>query len=277
MILCLFILIRILYLIYLNLQKKIDSYLFCIKSTGKICLPTKIIKIGLIIPVTSNKRNYTDIQDIDFIRFLLPSFKNHMNSSGMYIYNFYLGYDHDDQYYVDNKEEIINYLQTQSLYITFTLLPIYNKKSKLSEIWTELAFYAIQSGNVYLYQLGDDIEFYDSNWEYYFIKQLEIWNNIGVVGPLDLNNRRLLTQSFVHKTHVEIFNHYFPKEIKNLYVDNWIENVYKSVFKNRSLKFLNISVKNSGGDVRYKIDKNAKKIYIRQLEIGKRVLKNYRE
>jgi len=267
----------LLYLFYFYIVKKLKVYFFCITNINYdlVCLPPKIINIGLIIPITSNKRNYTDIQNIDFINILFPSFKNHMNTSGMYIYNFYLGYDHDDKYYIDNKDEILNYLQANSRNITFTFLPIYNKKSKLSEIWTQLAKVAVASGNEFLYQLGDDIQFLDNNWEYYFIKQLEKLNNVGVVGPLDINNPRLLTQSFVHKKHLEIFDYYYPKEIKNIYVDDWIDNVYKNLFHNRSFQFLNIRVKNSGGDNRYTIDKNIKKIYIQQLEIGKRILTNY--
>jgi hypothetical protein len=267
----------LLYFVYLKIKKAASLYLFCISDhssqSPRVCLPSKIIQIGLIIPVTSNKRNYTSIFDVDFIRILLPGFIEHANQSGMYIYNFYLGYDHDDQYYIDNREKILKFLRTNyPSFLTFSLLPIYDKKSKLSEIWTELAFYAVNAGNEFLYQLGDDIQFLDNNWEYYFIKQLEKLNNIGVVGPLDLNNVGLLTQSFVHKTHLDIFGYYYPKEIKNIYVDDWIQNVYQNIFHNRSFKFLNIRVKNSGGDYRYKVDKNAKKIYIQQLKIGKQTL-----
>ena len=197
----------------------------------------------------------------------------------MYTYNFYLGYDDDDKYYVDNNEQIINYLNAQLIDNTsFTMMPIYNKKSKLSEIWTELAFKAVSENNEFLYQLGDDIEFLDSDWEYYFIKQLKKQDNVGVVGPLDINNKSVLTQSFVNKKHLEIFNYYYPHEIKNMFIDDWIENVYKDIFNNRSFKFNNIRVKNSGGEYRYVFDQNnVKEIYIKQLEQGKQILKKYLE
>ena len=82
-------------------------------------------------------------------------------------------------------------------------------------IYNLLFNYAINDKNDYIYQLGDDIEFIDSNWEKYFINQLLNNDNIGVVGPTDINNRSgILTQSFVHNTHYKIFEFTFHMNLK---------------------------------------------------------------
>ena len=60
----------------------------------------------------------------------------------------------------------------------------------------------------YFYQTNDDIEFLTACWAEDFITALENSNvapNFGLVGPLDSNNERILTQSFVHRTHLEVF------------------------------------------------------------------------
>ena len=101
--------------------------------------------------------------------------------------------------------------------------------------------------------MGDDIKILTPGWEKTFIEKLKESNNIGVVGPLDINNKNLLTQSFVHKTHLDIFGKYYPKEIKNWHIDDWITRVYQP---NLSNKILNKKVRNSGGPPRYEVKRS---------------------
>ena len=139
--------------------------------------------------------------------------------------------------------------------------------------------------NDYFYQIGDDIKLLDKNWSWYFCQKLIDNGNIGVVCPHDLNNKFILTQSFVHKTHYEIFNFYFPLSIKNLYCDTWIENIYKKnvleniIYKNYMFKFIDISVRNCGGDPRYytskRINKKSYQNYLQELKDHKNKITNY--
>ena len=55
-------------------------------------------KIALIIPITSNNKDFNNIEEIDFIKIFLPSFLKTYDTSNKYEYTFYLGYDHDDRY-----------------------------------------------------------------------------------------------------------------------------------------------------------------------------------
>lgn len=39
-----------------------------------------------------------------------------------------------------------------------------------------------------------------------------LYANLGVTGPYDINNPRILTHAFVHRTHLDIFEgHFFPE------------------------------------------------------------------
>ena len=50
--------------------------------------------------------------------------------------------------------------------------------------------------------------------------------NLGVTGPLDINNDKIFTHSFVHRTHIDVFGHLFPPSFKNWWSDDWISTVY---------------------------------------------------
>ena len=156
------------------------------------------ITIGIIIPVTSRKRNYKKVEDTDFFRILFKSFLNSYNRDGNYKYNFYLGYDNDDKYFIDNKEKIIQHFEKiKGNNMSISLIIIENMQGKVGKIWSKLAEIASKDCK-YLYQLGDDINIITAGWEDIFIKKLAETNNIGVTGPLDLTNHKILTQSFVN-------------------------------------------------------------------------------
>ena len=271
---------------YLNCLKKslivLDIYLNLHnlkKPTNKMSRRRKIIKkntshipddltIGIITPVTSKKRNYTEIMDTDFFKILIPGFLETYDKSGKYNYNFYLGYDDDDSFYINNKEEmekLFNKIFEQK--IGFKMIEMINLQGKVGQIWSRLADAASKESD-YLYQIGDDIKMMDSGWEDVFISHLLETSNIGVTGPDDINNQRVLTQSFVHTTHLKIFQDYFPKEIKNWYIDDWITAVYKP----RKIK--HIKVRNSGGEPRYDVDDN-KDNYLKILIKSRTTLKEY--
>jgi hypothetical protein len=229
----------------------------------------KKIKIAFIIPITSNKRNYKDIQDIDFYKIFINSLKDKLNEK--YIYEFYLGYDNDDNFYINNEIKVINHFQKLNLINSkIKLLKINNKKNKLGELWSILAKESYDNCD-YIYQVGDDIKILTSGWEDIFINKLKKNNNIGVVVPTDINNKKILTQSFVHKTHIDIFGDYFPKQIKNWYIDDWITEVYKP---NYSYQINNIYVKNRGGGPRYKVKKTETN-YEEELKLGKDKFNQY--
>lgn len=235
----------------------------------------KRINIGLIIPVSSNRRNYNKAEDADFFKIEMPSFLKHCDKSNKYKYNFYLGYDNDDQFFIKNKNDIEKYfyknINSRHDNFTIKLIQVDNLKGKLGEIWSYLAKEAVKE-NEYLYQLGDDIQLNSSGWEDKFIDKLKEFNNIGVVGPHD-NTGRILTQSFVHKTHLVIFKNYYPTEIKNWFIDDWIDAIYQP---DNYYMFSDIKVINKGGEPRYDIVKHDKNNLSELIKKSKQIISNYK-
>ena len=106
----------------------------------------KNIQIGIIIPVTSNKRNYISVKDIDFFKILLSSFLKTFDKSLKYQYNFYLGFDDDDKFYLKNKTLIISHFKKiTKKYPVFkiSLIKIDNY-GKLGEIWSRLVIFLLK-------------------------------------------------------------------------------------------------------------------------------------
>ena len=222
--------------------------------------PSESFKIGFIIPITSNKRNYKNVSETDFFKILFPSFLKTVSSEPKYSYSFYLGYDDDDQFYLNHLEEMNQHFDNVSDgKYKLEMHPMKGLKGKVGQIWTNLSLIAAKECD-YLYQSGDDIKFLSPGWEDTFITKLRKNDNFGVVGPWDIlyNDGRILTQSFVHVTHLQIFGFYYPSKIDNWYIDDWITSIYNA-FPEREIK-----VQNCGGKPRYQVNNN-KGIYLQAM------------
>lgn len=203
-------------------------------------------RIAFIIPITSRRRNYKKVEDTDFCKIFYQSFMKTCGSK--YQFSFYLGYDHDDPFYTKNID------QMHQIDSRIKMIEMRNLKGKVGQIWSILAQKAVDDGNDWLYQIGDDIEILDKNWEDAFVRKLIEMELTGVVGPNDINTgRQLITQSFVHFTHLLIFNTYYPPEINNWYIDDWIS------IASDQYHFHEFRVKNSGGEPRYSVDDQKEK------------------
>lgn len=217
-------------------------------------------KIALLIPICSRKRNYK-LDNYPLKRYLLSS----LDFENEYEYEIFLGSDHNDLFYLkpEVKKDIDSLPNVSIRYYNDTA-------NNPVRVWNYLFKTAYDKGFDYFYQLGDDIEIITKNSITSFIKTLKEMNNIGVAGPLDTNNPNLLTQSFVHKTHMNIFGFYYPHEFTNWHCDNWIQEVYKP---DRMKKLKEVSVRNSGGPARYQIQGRGD--YMKFVERDKQILYNY--
>lgn len=232
------------------------------------------LSIGVMIPVTSNKREYKNIKETDFFKIFFPSFLETYDKSNRYKYNFYIGYDDVDEFHCENKETFEEHFNSFKKNFGISLVEVVGLKGKVGEIWSVLAEKASYD-NDYLYQLGDDVKIETSGWEDGFIKELKNKNNIGVVGPHDNSTyirEGLITQSFVHVTHLQIFKKYFPDEIKNWYIDNWITDVYNGK-SNKNFTVLNTC---GGWEPRYEIV-NDPDNFINVLKNSRNIYKEYLE
>jgi len=96
-------------------------------------------------------------------------------------------------------------------------------------VWNWLFKRACETGCDYFFQLNDDIELATPGWAHRFVGALRdnaFVSDFGITGPLDTNNPKLMTQSFVHCTHLKIFGTYYPSQFTNWYSDDWATQVY---------------------------------------------------
>jgi hypothetical protein len=232
-----------------------------------------MVSVGIMIPTTSREMKWNSIEDSHFYKIFLTSFLKTMCDS--YQYKIYLGFDADDLLY-NQITEITKLQQYIANYPNISLIPIQFshmfKKGHVTIMWNELFLRAYADNCDYYYQCGDDILFSTNGWVGKCIEKLTSMNNVGVVGPTDVNNMKIkLTQSFVSKKHMEIFGYYFPEEIINWYCDNWIIDVYSPDHLHIFDEYI---CKNSGGEMRYKVV-DLDNEYLRYVERDKKKLINH--
>ena len=210
------------------------------------------MKIGLLIPSTSNGRDWKKIEESYLYKHTLKTFI--LTYDKLHKYTFYIGIDKGDSIY-DNKENIETFKNNVSIITNIEIEFVYMDnipKGHLTIMWNKLFERAYDDNCEYFFQCGDDIEFKSAGWVNDCINMQEKNNNIGVTGPIDKNNTRLLTQSFVSRKHMELFGYYFPPEIINWFCDDWINEVYKRI--NKFYPLTNKHCINVGGKPRYNVD-----------------------
>lgn len=211
-------------------------------------------KIGIIIPSTSNQRDWKSSSETylfttitSFINSLTPDEKTH-------VYKFYIGIDRNDaildtpEFKLD-VETLLSSYHNIHIYVEYLYMDGINK-GHLTVMWNRLFYRALADGCDYFYQCGDDIDYKTTGWITDSINQLALHDGIGMTGPIN-NNPNILTQSFVSRKHHDLFGYYFPEEIENWYCDDWINKVYLGI--NRCFPLKHHLCNNIGGDVRYNI------------------------
>jgi len=208
------------------------------------------MKIGLLIPSTSNGRDWKNYTETYFYRtlktFLLTCDNEHN-------YTFYIGLDRYDKVldtldFISNINTILgNFKNVSADYLYMDGIT----KGHLTIMWNRLFDKALRDGCDYFFQCGDDIEFKTKGWVNECIKTLQENNNIGLTGPIN-NNTRILTQSFVSRKHFDLFGCYFPGQIINWFCDDWINEVYRGL--NSFFPLHNHVCLNVGGKPRYTVN-----------------------
>jgi|TARA_Y100000992_G_scaffold302554_2_gene277273 hypothetical protein len=209
------------------------------------------MKIGLLIPTTSNNRDWFHPHESYLHTYTMTSFSKTYNQEHQYI--FYVGIDDNDILF-DNKDTwnfFDTYCKKNLSNTSIKFISMSNiKKGHLSKMWNRLFQVAFNENCDYFFQCGDDIIFTTTNWINDSIDTLKLHNNIGITGPIN-NNNYILTQTFVHRTHMNIFGFYFPEDIYNWCIDDWINQVYRNEY---FYPLYNHYCGNEGGEPRYLID-----------------------
>jgi hypothetical protein len=213
------------------------------------------MKIGILIPSTSNGRAWNTFQETYLYQYTLKSFFLTYDKEHEYV--FYIGIDRGDRIY-DNPDVMQQFRRFLTIAPGAKIEFIYMdgiKKGHLTKMWNVLFKKAYDEGCQYFYQCGDDIKFHTKGWVNSSIKLLEHKpDRLGMTGPAN-NNPHILTQSFVSRKHMELFGYYFPEEIVNWYCDDWINEVYKGL--DHFFPLLMHFCENLGGTPRYHINNDS--------------------
>jgi len=213
------------------------------------------MKIALLIPSTSNGRDWTSVNESYLFKYTIKTFG--ITQDKEHEYKFYIGIDRGDRIY-DTPECQLYLTRFVSIFKNATIEFLYMdgiEKGHLTVMWNRLFKKAYEDGNDYFFQCGDDISFETNGWVNSCIEKLKNSNDIGMTGPIN-NNSRILTQSFVSRTHMELFGYYFPEEIINWCCDDWINEIYKSI--DRFYPLQNHYCINVGGLPRYVINNDSR-------------------
>lgn len=209
------------------------------------------MKIGIMIPCTSNCRRWATYLDSYLYNLTLKTFLLTYDQEHEYV--FYIGVDRGDYLY-DNKMQQDNFHRFVSIMknIRFDFNYMNGiERGHLTKMWNRLFAKAYADNCDYFFQCGDDICFKTKGWVNECIKTILLVNGLGMTGPIN-NNPFILTQTFVSRRHMDIFGYYFPEEIINWYCDDWINEVYKEI--KHFFPLTSHYCENTGGDPRYNIN-----------------------
>jgi hypothetical protein len=174
--------------------------------------------------------------ELPLIRVFVPSLVATVGSrygAGRFEFTLYLGYDADDPTYDDppllaGVTVALRRLLRNSPVSVVAVKYGGEDKGAPCWVWNKLFARACDEGCSYFYQLNDDLQLLTPGWAPRFVSALNASTppNVGIAGPLDLNNERLMTQSFAACTHLEVFGFYYPWRFRNWFSDDWAAQVY---------------------------------------------------
>jgi len=141
----------------------------------------------------------------------------------------YLCADDTDQFYVSRAAAIHNLSATLAPWLDLRLLFYPAMRNRVPNREATLQAYA--DGAEYLHRTNDDISFMSAHWLTDAVTALRSLSppNIGVVGPKvygDGLRGGATTLDVVHRTHLDIFQDYYPTQLDNWFVDDWIAFTY---------------------------------------------------
>ncbi len=244
------------------------------------------IHICIGVPMTSKGTEMDGVRDSPLWSNLFDSFMKSIDwRSNKYVFKFFLGFDLGDEIYDtgDAWNEIRTIFANRARYrLEETLLEASLVTSILennlhieikhyqhlqgapTQVVSQLMMAGYSENYDYFYQVNDDTIIETPNWPARFITALAgnpSIPNFGVTGPLDTNNDKIFTHSFVHRTHMDVFNFYFPVSFKNWWSDDWISSIYgaEHTFRLDDVKIKhNVGAqKTSGATQRYEVDHGA--------------------
>jgi FkbM family methyltransferase len=233
--------------------------------TPKVNLLTVTKPMIAICAATHSKSNWRSLGDTALQNLLIPSIQKTISTSDRSKYDFrlYLAADHDDEFWLQNKNNVKS-PDWLSVEIVFYDVP----KHKIP--FNPMMRAAFNDGAEYLVRINDDSEFVTSDWVSKAVAKLASYDppNVGMVGPnCREGNTAIMTHDMVHRTHLDIFEHYYPDVFSAWWIDDWISKVYGP---QRSTKMMDWTVKHHTHKhgTRYEVQHHEAKLLKGELEKG---------
>eukprot|EP00924_Labyrinthula_sp_SR-Ha-C_P002222 snap_masked-scaffold_19-processed-gene-4.3-mRNA-1 protein AED:0.27 eAED:0.27 QI:0/0/0/0.5/1/1/2/0/447 len=222
------------------LPEKIKELAYKIKPQEKvqenlvaICFgaTSRHLNLTFLKPLVNKKLSESEMEKIILtIKYKLfdevfPAYKKYEETK--FIYSYYIGADYGDLLF-EYFQPLVLFAFNKYLNSTLQIILINNKIKKPGPAFNLATYSAYLDGNQYIYRTNDDtkpITFWTS--EFISVLQNNLPKNFGVVGPKSLEgNNNILTHDFVHRTHFEIFDIYYPIVLYSWFLDDWISYVY---------------------------------------------------
>ena len=224
------------------------------------------INIAICTCVRSRKGDAM-VNKLDIYKYLIKSIQKTVTDIEKQKYNvkIYVYFDDDDDFWI--KNHTFDWLNVTEFPVKMYMTPHTDRIP-----WNEVTRKAYDEGADYFFRTNDDVELKSKGWIDLAVGKLKDMNNVGVVGPKSLKgNTNILTLDFTHRTHMEIFDTYYPQEFKNWYVDDFITYVY-----NERLQILpEWNALHLVKATRYSVYSPSKKLYSELMADGKMSINNY--
>ncbi|MDP1603027.1 MAG: hypothetical protein Q8M03_07150, partial [Legionella sp.] len=196
----------------------------------------EMIRIAILVPTHSHSI-YPDIKSSPIFAHLLPSLNLFLEPQ--YEYCLYVAHDKNDLPYQSQHNSIYHEIamafleetHNKGLHTHLIFLDFDNTQHGPGPAMNYIALSAHADGADYFFRINDDTEL-KNHFTSKFIATLLSFNppNLGVVGPLcRQGNTAILTHDFVHSTHIDIFGYYYPVQLTDWWLDDWITKIYEAI------------------------------------------------
>ena len=196
--------------------------------------------VAVVLGATSFQVRFETLEANPLFTKLLPSLGKTVLAD--YEYWIYVGFDTGDLFYDDAarlrsllkwfRRNLAAPLRPRGVEAKMVFLNYTNLLRKPGPVFNFVAAAAVHDGADYIFRVNDDTEVETPGWAAKMAGELAGFRpaNVGVVGPSGRHDasatRFMITHDFVHRTHLRIFETYYPPVLSDWWMDDWISHVY---------------------------------------------------
>uniref|UniRef100_A0A6T8KKK3 Glycosyl transferase 64 domain-containing protein n=1 Tax=Hemiselmis andersenii TaxID=464988 RepID=A0A6T8KKK3_HEMAN len=175
---------------------------------------------------TRSQPNWISLQDSLLHTTMIPSIKRTVSPAELSKYDFhlFLAANDDDVFWATHYRNL-----SQQAPFWLTVHFGFHSTLKHRIPFNQLMQDAFIAGSSYFVRINDDTEFVTEGWVSKAVAKLASYDppNVGMVGPSGIGDRRpIMAHDMTHRTHLQIFETYYPPIFSAWYIDDWISRVY---------------------------------------------------